>query len=428
MKVIWIFTVLLVFLLPLQGRAQEDASAIGEESLESLGDDNALQVNVKGFVDTYHAVRAEGRHDWMASKTRVRAEVKVEKGPASVYTSLNALYDGILKDDTGIELREAYLSWAKGGLDLRAGRQIVVWGVADGLRVTDCISPFDYTEFLAEDYDDIRIPVNLLRVRYSWNVVTLELVYCPVPEFFIIPTDEGNPWSVHLSDVSMPYEIDLESGKPQRRLCNTEFGGRIGANLRGIDFSVCALRTWNKMPALRMSLSEDQQTLLVRGEYQRMTMLGADCSMPLGQFVLRGETAFYFGEAQSAERLYCNGQCDVANFLVGVDWYPGDDWMLSTQYCHKYIVGSVDELSVFQNSGLATVRISKDLLQGLLKLSTFAYIDVTQGGIFNRFSASYSLNDQMEVTAGFDFFHADHGQFSSYRKNSEIWFKMKYSF
>lgn len=98
-----------------------------EETVETI-DDNALQVQVKGFLDTYHAVRTEGKADWMASRTRARGELKLEKGAASLFVSLNAIYNGILKERTGLELREAYLAYAKGNLDLRVGRQIVVWG------------------------------------------------------------------------------------------------------------------------------------------------------------------------------------------------------------------------------------------------------------------------------------------------------------
>src|SRR3712207_9528587 len=86
-------------------------------------DDNTLQVQVKGFLDTYHAVRAEGKADLMASRTRARGEVKLEKGAASLFVSLNATYNGVLKDRTRLELREAYLSYAKGNLDLRMGRR-----------------------------------------------------------------------------------------------------------------------------------------------------------------------------------------------------------------------------------------------------------------------------------------------------------------
>ncbi len=437
MKTLRLWMLLLVPVFSAQASAQTDTLLVGESSAgleltqqEEAGneDDSSLRLQVKGFLDTYHAVRTEGEADWMASRTRARGELKLEKGAAALFVSLNATYNGILKERTGLELREAYLSYAKGNLDLRVGRQIVVWGVADALRVTDCVSPFDYTEFLAQDYDDIRMPVNGLRARYTWRSVTFEAVCNPVADFFILPTDERNPWAVRLPSVSLPYTIDLESGKPEKRLRNMEFGGRLTVNLSGIDFSVSALRTWNKLPALALVLSDDRQSLRINGHYRRMTMLGADCSLPLGQFVFRGEAAGYMGEAQGGDLGRGTARRNTFHALVGVDWYPGDDWNISAQYCHKYASGNLDGLSLRRNAGLATARVSKELLRNTLKLSTFAYIDVANGGIFNRFSTSYSLNDQIELTAGYDYFHADKGQFAIYAKNSEAWIKMKYSF
>ena len=157
-------------------------------------------------------------------------------------------------------------------------------------------------------------------------------------------------------------------------------------------------------------------------------MLGADCSLPIGKFVVRAEIADYIGEAQSVGLGQNAVQRNSLNALAGLDWYPGNDWNVSLQYCHKYTSGNLDGLSAYRNAGLATARLAKELLRNTLKLSTFAYIDVTNGGIFNRFSASYSLNDQIELTAGYDYFHADKGKFQMYSKNSEVWVKMKYSF
>ena len=434
MKILRLWTLLLVPMFSAQAFAQIDTLTVENDSAdteymqEEETNDNALRVQVRGFLDTYHAVRTGGRNEWMASRTRARGEVKLEKGAASLFVSMNATYNGILKDRTGLELREAYLAYTKGNLDLRVGRQIVVWGVADALRVTDCVSPFDYTEFLAQDYDDIRMPVNALRAKYTWHSVTFEAICNPVADFFILPTDRRNPWALILPSAPLPYTIDLESGKPEKRLRNMEYGGRITTNLSGIDFSLSALRTWNKTPALSLAVSNDGKSLLAKGEYRRMTMLGADCSLPVGQFVLRSEAACYFDEAQSrgvGKDVVCR---NTYNILAGVDWYPGNDWNFSAQYCHKYTAGNLDGLSVYRNAGLATARISKELLRNMLKLSTFAYIDVANGGVFNRFSASYALNDQIELTAGYDFFHADKGKFQMYDRNSEIWAKMKYSF
>ena len=433
-----LFMLLLVPILSAQAAAQIDntlpadsdtvrSECTPQETVEA-SDANTLQVQVKGFLDTYHAVRTEGRADWMASRTRARGELKLEKGAASLFLSLNATYNGILKERTGLELREAYLSYAKGNFDLRVGRQIVVWGVADALRITDCVSPFDYTEFLAQDYDDIRMPVNGLRAKYTRGSVTLEAVCNPVVDFFILPTDERNPWAIRLPSAPLPYTTDLESGKPEKKIRNMEFGGRASVNLSGIDFSVSALRTWNKLPALCPDLSGDGRTLYINGQYRRMTMLGADCSLPVGQFVLRAEVAEYIGEAQGSGLGQNAVRRNTLNALAGVDWYPGNDWNISVQYCHKYTSGNLAALSVYRNAGLATARLSKELLHNTLKLSTFAYIDVASGGIFNRLSASYSLNDDIELTAGYDYFHADKGKFAMYGKNSEAWVKMKYSF
>ena len=144
-------------------------------------DEDSLQVSIKGFVDTYHAARLQKPNDWMSSRSRVRGEVTIEKGNAGAFVSANLVHNAILKDRTGLQLREAYGYYSDEHWDLRAGRQIIVWGVADGLRLTDIISPMDYTEFLAQDYDDIRIPVGALRIQFSqekWRLEAVAVVGC----------------------------------------------------------------------------------------------------------------------------------------------------------------------------------------------------------------------------------------------------------
>ena len=262
----------------------------------------------------------------------------------------------------------------------------------------------DYTEFLAQDYDDIRIPVGGLRLRYSREKWSLEAVAVPVSSFFELPTDDKNPWSIG------PIPIADEPGE---KLCNMEYGGRLSFFLSGIDFSLSALHTWNKQPVICNGI----------GEYRRMTMLGADVSIPVGKFVLRGELAEYLDEAQSATGVKETPRAASTNALIGIDWYAGNDWSLSAQYAHKYVAWGD-----LRNTGLATFRISKELLHNTLALQSFAYIDVTNGGVYNRLSADYALNDQLHAIIGYDFFHADRGMFTVYNKNSEVFLKFKYSF
>lgn len=362
-------------------------------------DEDSLQVGIKGFVDTYHALRTEQPNNWMSSRSRVRGELTIEKGHAGAFVSANLIHNAILSNQTGFQLREAYAYYSDNHWDVRAGRQIITWGVADALRLTDIISPMDYTEFLAQDYDDIRIPVGGLRVRFSREKWSMEAVAIPVSSFFDLPTDAENPWSVG------PIAIGAE---PSHNAYNMEYGGRLAFFLSGIDFSFSALHTWNKQPVLCNGV----------GEYRRMTMLGADVSVPMGKFVVRGEVAEYLDELQTG-----GTRAASTNALLGIDWYAGNDWTLSAQYSHKYVA-----LGEHRNTALSTLRISKELLHNTLTLQTFAYIDVTNGGIFNRLSADYALNDQKHAVIGYDYFHADGGMFAIYNKNSELFFKLKYSF
>ena len=297
----------------------------------------------------------------------------------------------MLSDQSGFQLREAYLYWGNSDWDIRAGNQIITWGVADGLRVTDLISPMDYTEFLAQDYDDIRVPVGALRARYIHNAWSLEAVLVPVPDFYKIPTDPANPWSMG----PLPPEE-----RPEKTIENMEYGGRFSCFLGGIDFSLMALRTWSKIPEL----------VVDHLGYHRITAVGGDLSIPFGQFVLRGELADYIDD-------YGNHQGCA---LAGLDWYPGADWTLSAQFNQTYESGV--------QASLATLRISKALFNNALTLSTFAYADVKDLGLFNRFGADWAATDQIHAIVGFDYFYAEDGMFKAYKDNSEIWIKLKYNF
>ena len=118
--------------------------------------EGSARYGFKGFVDTYHAVRSSSPFDFMSSRTRVRGELERSFGNSKVAVSVNATYNALLKDETGLRLREAFFEHQEEHWGLRLGRQIVIWGAADGVRITDLISPMDMTEFLAQDYDDIR--------------------------------------------------------------------------------------------------------------------------------------------------------------------------------------------------------------------------------------------------------------------------------
>lgn len=384
---------------------------------------------IKGFVDTYHAMRTDEPNNLMSSRTRVRGEIGRDFGRSSLFVSLNATYNAILKERTGFELREAYLDHTENHWGLRAGRQLVIWGAADGLRITDLVSPLDMTEFLAQDYDDIRMPVNALRLFVFNDKVRVEAIAVPAFEGYVLPVDASNPWSVLPTGSPLPVVWNDTGSRPAFHLSNFEYGGRLSVTLPGVDFSLSGLYTWNKMPVIQYAPSPTEIT--VSPQYYRMGFVGGDISKPLGQFVLRGEAAYnidkHFSYKPETMRQPQQGFRSL-NWLVGVDWYAPSEWMLSAQFSTENIFGYEDCIMQERNNMLATLNVSKKLFNSTLQLSDFTYFDVSNKGWFSRFAADYALSDQIHLLAGFDWFGGDKGIFGIYKNNSEVWVKAKYSF
>ncbi len=403
--------ILLFFFLPLLLNAQNNK-------------DNKMKFN--GFVDTYHAVRSKSPNDFISSRSRLRGELKVREGNSYLYSSFNIEENSVLENQSGFELKEAYLNYSSDNWNIRAGRQIIIWGAADGVRITDLLSPMDYTEFLARDYDDIRMPIDAFRFRYFKNNMKLDFVLVPTVTPFIIPVNYENPWAFKFSNLTKNIKI-LKENKPEKKIANSEIGMRLSYALPGIDFSLAGLYTWDKMPILRSKMIRD--TLFVNPEYHRMTFLGGDISKPLGQFVFRGEVAVNFTKhflcTEIEDKL---DRKNTINYLLGIDWYPAGEWTIMTQFSCESILNYSQKIRQEEHKSLITNKVSKKLFNSSLEISDFTYYDVNNNAFFSRFSSDYSLSDQIHLCVGYDWFHGDKGMFGMYKDNSEMWIKAKYSF
>jgi len=115
-----------------------------------------------------------------------------------------------------LRLFEAYVNLTKGPLFLRIGRQNLSWGETDGFRLLDQINPLDnnFGGFLT-DLDERRIPLNMLRVGWSFGAVgpiqdlTLEGFYSIDNETAATTTLQGSFWTV--AGATVPIAIGRTS-------------------------------------------------------------------------------------------------------------------------------------------------------------------------------------------------------------------------
>ena len=62
-------------------------------------------------------------------------------------------------------LREAYVDTEFEGVSLRVGKQQVVWGTADGMKLLDSINPTDFSEMAQNQMEDSRLPIWMINAE-----------------------------------------------------------------------------------------------------------------------------------------------------------------------------------------------------------------------------------------------------------------------
>ncbi len=388
-------------------------------------------LQLSGWLETIQSVRANHWDEAVTSRARLRLELTARYQWLDGFVSMDAEKNWQIEDETGVEPHEAWLAHVGDGWDLRVGRQIIIWGKADGVQITDIISPPDYTESVSRDLDEIRMPVEAARFRLLGSSIDTELILIPTFKAAVLPTGD-NPWAVSSVASSDGYRFSsMAATEPATSLANTEVAVKMSAYLSGLDVAASVFHTWDDYAALHRQVREangiTEMTFAPR--HHRLTVFGIEFSRPWSDFVFRGETAYYKGryrELSDGERDPLPK--DSVKWLGGVDWTPGNDWSVITQLTGECILEHEDILADRANTLMATFNVSKKLLRQTLTLSNMVYLGLDDREIFNRFKVDYEARDGLHLLAGFDVFGGDDGQFGIYKDNSQLWVKVKYSF
>ena len=140
---------------------------------------------------------------------------------------------GLLSPNTEFELREFFFEMAIGEDYLTLGKQQVVWGKADGLKVLDVVNPQSFREFILADFEDSRIP--LWTVNYEWKLgdnSNLQVLWIPDQSMHALP--ERNATYAFTSSrlvPSAPLGVNVKLGavdRPSRVISDSDFGFDFG--------------------------------------------------------------------------------------------------------------------------------------------------------------------------------------------------------
>ncbi|MBN1997052.1 hypothetical protein JW935_05835 [candidate division KSB1 bacterium] len=332
-----------------------------------------------------------------------------------------------------IDLREVYMDVYFDKIDLRIGKQQIIWGKANGVFITDIVSPKDLREFLLPDFDEIRMGVTAVKADYYMGNHTFEVVWLPVFTPTRMP-GEGSIWRPSM-DFPVESEFDYSRQEVKGALENSELFAKYSAITPAIDFEIMVGYAWDDDPTMHIRKTIDPQTmqpasLTVIPRHHRLGIGGGSFSSTLGPFVVRGEGAYYTGKYfNTADPTVTHAvvKKDYLHYLLGVD-YTLWEINLSGQFIQQAILkyDAPIEQDEFENT--ATFLARRDFLRETLTVELFTYIGLNNNDALIRPRMYYDLADGFELLLGANLFTGDKGRFGQFRNNDMVYFKVKYSF
>ena len=376
-------------------------------------------------------------------------------------------YSALVSDDGtfALKLKEAYLDWKGEMLALRVGRQIVSWGKADDIQITDVISPKDEASFIASDYNESRLGIDAVRLSLLTEKMQVDAFFIPFFTPSILPLAKGNPLkSAIFSDVDgiriyAPEDYrDLE--RPNKHISNSEYAFRASAYTSFADVSLYYFYGWDDIPFFRYrpnmviynSTASDDRDIYddifeidISGKYKRMMMVGFDAAIPAGEFVIRLEEAYFpKRHFQTTAEYQMQSQFSGKNVktslqkhqlvsLAGLDWAPSGGWTLTAQYIADIVFDHEENIERKGFEHQVTLSVEKTLLNETLTLMASGALDLRDFSSAMELEADYKLTDAITLSIIGDIYYEGpdenkKGLYSDYRNLSSITFKGKMNF
>jgi hypothetical protein len=352
--------------------------------------------------------------------------LNIEQSKDKVAFKVNPYIYQYPNQEMEIGLREVYMDIYFSSVDLRFGKQQIIWGKADGVFITDIVSPKDLSEFLLRDFDEIRMGITSLKANYYLGDNTFEFVWAPNFISTQMP-NEGSIWFPQLNFPATPV-FDYSQKEVESKLGNSEVFAKFSAITSAIDFEIMGGYMWDDDPAMHITKKPTGQTVTPR--HHRLGLAGGSFSSTLGGFVLRGEGAYYNGKYFSSEDptlADATVKKDYLHYLIGVD-YTLWNIRLSSQFIQQAILDYEVPIKNDDYENTMTLLASKDFLRETLRLELFSYIGLNNSDALIRPKVIYDLADGFELLLGANIFVGSEGNFGQYDNNDMIYTKIKYSF
>ncbi|MGO1119732.1 DUF1302 family protein [Rhodovibrionaceae bacterium A322] len=371
---------------------------------------------------------------------RLRGDLadKLEPGRPSQDGRAPATRRLLLGTHGDLELRELYWDQAfydlpTGGLlsgeaYLRLGKQQVVWGEADGLKVLDRVNPQSFREFILPDFDESRIPLWTVNLEVPVDDDSLvQLLWIPDTTVDDIPEPGSafaftSPKLVPQAPPGVPVTLN-SAQRPNNPLSDSDAGLRYSTFLGGWDLSLNYLYHYDDQPLFRQSLSSGGVT--VTPEFERSHLIGGSFNKASGDWVFRGELGYatdryvLTNNPASPDGYQKSGEL---SYVLGLDWSGLSDTLISGQVFQTYLSDHDGYMARDRLENQVTFLAEHKLDNETWTLNGQLIHSLNDGDGLARAKVIRQWTSTIELEGGLDYFYGSrNGLFGQFQDQSRLW-------
>ncbi|MBN1932678.1 MAG: hypothetical protein JW786_13830 [Desulfobacterales bacterium] len=335
------------------------------------------------------------------------------------------------------KLRTAFLDFNLGDVDLRIGKQQIVWGEAVGLFFADIINPKDLREFILPELGEIRIPTWATDIEYYFDDNYFEFVWIPVPKFNKFGTFGSEFDFERLQSIQENISvIYLDKKEPSSNLKNSEFGFRISRLIGNWDLSMFYFYGYDYFPVnfrgYFSNSSNPNTVIMVSPEYKKINISGMTFSSDFNNVILKGEFIFnnnkYF---EVSDPLDTDGvvKKDYLDYILGMN-YTFFDRIDSNFQLMQRIIFNYDKKILEDDVTVSfSIWLKTSFLNNTLEPEIFFVSSLNKKDLMIRPKLSYTFADNCKLTMGIDIFEGvSDGYFGQFDDKDRIYLELSFDF
>ena len=399
----------------------EEKSSIIEGLTGRLTEQAAYSYNGKKPHDNFTSLKSSLFLDYeqkFESGWRFKTNAKAYYD--AIYDIRNETYsqDELKEQRSEVELFDAYVEGSlTSNLDVKVGRQVVVWGRSDTIRITDVLNPLDNRRPGMVDIEDLRLPTTMAKFDFflgDWRVTpiaVLEQRFTKLPAFGSAFNPRPDPRIAEEDYSDITYALS------------------VGGEFSGWDVNFYAARLHDDAGYVKLPAQSGLQPVF---KHDKINMFGAALNVLSGSWLFKTELAYFDGLKYSSVQEKSFSRTDA---LVGFEYNGIADTMISYDFSVRHFNTYDNRLQneLFlpnKNTYQHALRVTSDFLNATLHANYLISLygsKLDEGG-FQRAWIKYDIADAISTNIGVVDYIGGSELFDNIKNSDMIFADISYSF